>query len=361
MYIDFIPIESYSFFFINVIFLTTILSFVNLYYSSFNSKSNITYLKIIAPIVLLFVILYIGLRPLDEVFGDMLTYNYQFNGYVEGAQISSIKDVFFHLFMKFCSTTMSANFFFLVCAMLYVLPLYIACKKWFHVYWFYAFLMLVGSLSFWGYGVNGIRNGIATSLFLLAISREKYIYQILIFLVSIAFHKSMLLPLTAYILTFFNNNNRYYFFFWLFSIPLSLALPDFFQNLFASLIDDNRGAYLLSQTQGDKFSKTGFRWDFLLYSATGVYAGYFFLFKKKINDKLYAKLVNIFLISNAFWVMVIRASFSNRFAYLSWFMLAVVVFYPFLKIAILKNQNKKTAIIMFLYVSFTYVMSFLDK
>ena len=98
MYIDFIPIESYSFFYINIIFLITILSFVNLYYSSFNSKSNITYVKTIAPLVLLFVILYIGLRPLDEVFGDMLTYNYQFNGYAEGAQISSIKDVFFHLF-----------------------------------------------------------------------------------------------------------------------------------------------------------------------------------------------------------------------------------------------------------------------
>ena len=39
----------------------------------------------------------------------------------------------------------------------------------------------------------------------------------------------------------------------------------------------------------------------------------------------------IYLTANAFWILVIRSSFSNRFAYLSWFLMAIIIFYPFFK------------------------------
>ena len=31
----------------------------------------------------------------------------------------------------------------------------------------------------------------------------------------------------------------------------------------------------------------GFRWDFLVYSASGVFAGWYYIFKQKYQDKLY--------------------------------------------------------------------------
>src|SRR5690554_6852874 len=112
MYIDFIPIESYSFFYTNIIYFVTIISFLHLYFLSFRNINNIIYLKLVPPVMLVFIIIYMGLRPLNEVFGDMLTYGYHFERYANGEPITSLKDVVFHLFVKFCSSIMSINAFF---------------------------------------------------------------------------------------------------------------------------------------------------------------------------------------------------------------------------------------------------------
>ena len=56
--------------------------------------------------------------------------------------------------------------------------------------------------------------------------------------------------------------------------------------------------------------------------------------------------------------MVIRSSFSNRFAYLSWFIYPVVMAYPLLRMNIWKDQDRKTALILFFYSGFTFFMFF---
>src|SRR5690606_18818632 len=150
-----------------------LVTFITYFYTQFlkiNDKINLNFITTFGYLILFFVILYIGFRPLDEEFGDMTTYNRQFEFYKECYPITSLKDVVFHIFMKSCAYILSSTYFFLLSAVLYIIPLFIVSKKWFNQYWFYMFLMLIGSLSFWGYGVNGIRNGIATSLFILAIS-----------------------------------------------------------------------------------------------------------------------------------------------------------------------------------------------
>ena len=64
--------------------------------------------------------------------------------------------------------------------------------------------------------------------------------------------------------------------------------------------------------------------------------------------------------ANAFWIMVIRAEFSNRFAYLSWFLYPIVLAYPLLKLKIWpKTQGNKTAVIMAGHLAFTLLMVFL--
>ncbi len=128
---------------------------------------------------------------------------------------------------------------------------------------------------------------------------------------------------------------------------------------FASLgFEDERVLYL---THGniidDDFSSTGFRWDFLIYSATAVFAGWYFIVKKGFNDKVYVTLFTTYVFANAFWILVIRANFSNRFAYLSWFMMALVIIYPFLKQELIPRQHKVLAKVMLVYVAFTFVMN----
>ncbi|RTY92295.1 EpsG family protein [Flavobacterium sp. GT3R68] len=358
---DWIPSENYTLIYYNMLFMVVLLTVLHTQLLGIDERKNKSYLQFTGKIILLFVILYMGLRPVSGFyFGDMGTYNMYFESYQEGNPIIAKDDVAFHLFMKACSYVMTAGTFFLLCAAIYVLPLWYLSKKWFADYWFYAFLLLVGSFSFWAYGTNGIRNGMATSLFIIAlVFTERKAVMIFFLLLACAVHKSILLPTVAYGLTLVQNNPKKYFYVWLAAIPLSLALGGFWENFFAGLgFGDDRMSYL---TEGnineDDFSSTGFRWDFLIYSATGVFAGYYFVIKKGFKDKLYHHLLNIYLIVNAFWILVIRANFSNRFAYLSWFMLALVIIYPFLKQRFFLKQHQVIGYVLIAYFTFTYLMN----
>jgi hypothetical protein len=75
------------------------------------------------------------------------------------------------------------------------------------------------------------------------------------------------------------------------------------------------------------------------------------------SDPLYARLVNTYLLTNGLWVLVIHASFSNRFAYLSWFMMPWILLYPFVPGKV--NDRPRTAFIaaiLFIHYLFTYFM-----
>lgn len=352
MSLDFIPLELYTPLYYYILLLVMLIIFSELNNSGYK-KSKLGLLLVG------FIIFYMGLRPVSYYFGDMGTYAKIFNDFQYNDTSGFENDFVFNFFMKFSSNIMSINFFFLTCAFLYVFPLFLICKKWFENYWFYAFLMLVGSFSFWSYGTNGIRNGIATSLFLLAISRDKKLFQILWIVLAIGVHKSLLLPTLGYVIAQFYNKPKVMVAFWLICIPLSLAAGGFWENFFAGLgFEDDRLSYLTEgNVNEDEFSSTGFRWDFLLYSAAGVYSGWYFIVKKGLEDKIYFWLFNTYVFANAFWILVIRANFSNRFAYLSWFMMALVIIYPFLKKQLVPKQNKVLAFVILIYYAFTFLMN----
>ena len=175
---------------------------------------------------------------------------------------------------------------------------------------------------------------------------------------ALLFHKTLFLPILAYLATYFYNNPKFYFKGWLMCIPLSLVLGGVWISLFSSLgfADDRLSGYLSSSSEEGTFSATGFRWDFLFYSSFGIISGYYYIFVKKISDRFYNHLYGIFTIANAFWVLVITANYSNRFAYLSWFMMAPIISYPMFRYKIWKDQYKTFGIILMLYYLFTYLM-----
>lgn len=358
---DWIPIWSYTPIYYHVLLLVNVFVFIHALRYELNERNNLRVMQITGIFVFAFVLLYMGTRPVHGAFVDMTTYNRRFQLYAEGGPLSGTKDLLFHSYTWTLAQMVSNRVYFFICAAIYVIPCYVISRKWFKKYWFYAFLMLVGSFTFWAYGVNGIRNGIASALFLMALASDKRWIQILWLFLAFNFHASMLLPSAGLILTWFYNQPRGFYYMWLLSIPLSLALPGFWENLFAGMVEDDRASYFTEDKYADSFSSTGFRWDFLLYSATGVFAGSYYLFKKKIEDQTYIRLFNIYLFANAFWILVIRASFSNRFAQLSWFLLALVICYPWLKFYFEKNQHRKLGVIMMAYFGFTYFMAVISK
>ena len=229
-----------------------------------------------------------------------------------------------------------------------------------------AFLFVVGSFSFYGYGVNGIRNGMAAALTLLAFSylkTNRWIALILSFVI-IQIHGSMFLPVCAAWLSLFYKNTKFYLYCWLFSIVLSVSIGGALETYFASLnvVDDERfSSYLLNKNFSDQFSYTGFRWDFLLYSVMPIWLGWYVVIKRKIYNDQYLLLLHTYLLSNAFWIMLIRASFSNRFAYLSWFMYPIVLAYPLLILPVWRCNRRKIVIILMAHYMFTYLMWLIGK
>ena len=354
--IEFVPLEQYYSVYIHVCMGIVIFSLLHSWVLEMPDKKNINYLKTIGFILLVLIVLYMGLRPVSgRYFADMRTYARHFNYYASGGLIVTEKDVFFHMFMKLCASILSLHAFFLACAILYIYPMYKVSKAFFKDYWFYCFLMLIISFSFWPYGVNGIRNGIATSVFLWGIAYyNNKVKMILLLILAVLFHKSMLLVVLAYAITFVFNKPKAYLWFWLACIPLSIALGGFWESLFASLgfEDDRLSGYL----SGENESRGAFRYDFLIYSAFPVFAGWYFIFKRKFQDKIYNHIFNTYLIANAFWILVIRANFSNRFAYLSWFMMAIIIVYPLLKQVFFKRQHTVLGYVYVFYFSFTYFM-----
>lgn len=352
MYIDFIPLAFYTSLYYQILLVVNLLVFLELWRKGLHKP-------LIGISFLLLMLVYIGYRPISGAyFTDMATYATRFELVKMDLPVVLSFDPGFTLLLRICAKTISAHSFFFVCACLYIVPLYFASKKWFRDYWFYAFLMLAGSFSFWAYGVNGIRNGIATSLFLLAVSRDKKIFQIIWLLIAISFHKSLLLPAVGFIITFWYNKPRSFFLFWLAAIPLSLAFPTFWENFFSSFMETRGADYLSANVNADLFSHVGFRWDFLVYSAMGVFSGWYYLFRIGIKDVFYTRLFNTYLFANAFWILVIRASYSNRFAYLSWFMLAIIIIYPWLRYKSEKLKLHHFAWVLLAYYGFTYFMQF---
>lgn len=311
------------------------------------------------------VLLHITFRPIDsKYFGDTETYKRIFDSLSLGWNAMYYnKDIGFYyltyLLTKFCNITS----YFCVMAILYVLPIVYSFKKEFRHNFYVPIILYITSFSFWGYGVNGVRNGVATSLVLFAFFYRKN--NLLFLLSSLAaiffFHKSVLLPILFFLLTRYVNNPKIYLCFWILSIPLYFILGNniisilSIWDMFGS--DDRLNSYFSPGDEYDvrKFSNIGFRWDFVLYSAVPVLLGCFYILKKKFFDAFYLRLFNTYLACNACWILVISVAYSNRFAYLSWFLIPVIMIYPLLKTVIVKNQKKMILLIVVCNLIFTYV------
>lgn len=361
--IDWLPAESYTkVFFHSMLGMSIVLLFHSLSFS-FKNKARLQELASFGNILFVLIILYMGLRPDSIHFGDMNSYRNQFIDYQKGKPFETGKDWLFFYFMYLCSKVMDYTSYFLLIDIVYITPMYLFAKKHFKSYWFFCFFLLIASFSFWTYGTNGIRNGTATSLFIMGLvfynDRKWLMYSF--FVLAFMIHNSLVIPIAAFVIAYsLRNKPKILLVGWLAAIPVSLISGGFWVNLFDrfGLFDERTGGYLdASEEFMENFSSTGFRWDFVIYSGLAIFAGWYFIIDRKLNDKFYNQLFGIYAVSNTFWILVIRAAFSNRFAYLSWFLMAPVIIYPLCKFDIIKNQYKTLGGVIFLYFAFTYFMN----
>jgi hypothetical protein len=231
--------------------------------------------------------------------------------------------------------TDSTVFFFGITSSIYTLLYVLVCKRMTKGKATLSLLTLCfGGPFFIAYLDNTLRAGMALSIVLLAFTflRQSRIKAGILAVAAIGIHTSMLLPVGALTLAYYYPKPRVYYAFWFLSIIVSLVAGSTFSHLFANMMDDQRMSEYLMQDADIAALRynVGFRWDFILYSLLPLVVGWYFIVKKNFKDKMYLTLYSAYIIANIFWILVIRAPFSDRFAYLSWFMIPFLYGYPLL-------------------------------
>jgi hypothetical protein len=325
-------------------------------------KGSSSLLPILLSIVLIF---WLGNRPLSGVyFGDTSNYalSYALNSGESDVDMDWNHEWVWGALMNSCKGAgFSVSVFFTIVEAGYILSVLWAVKRLMPENTLLGILFVFSSFSFFSYGVNGLRNGLACHLIILGISflaDKRYVPCTVLFLTALGIHRSTMLPIVAAVTgAFFLKSPKYSIYFWLASIFVSLVAGGAITSFFASLgFDDRMTSYTDTTKDMSEFSQSGFRWDFLLYSSMPVLMAWYVCVKKEVSDTWYDLITTVYCLSNAFWIMVIRSSFSNRFAYLSWFIYPIVIAYPLANLAVWEDQDYKTGVILFAFCGFTFFL-----
>ena len=330
--------------------------------NSFQQKGSHLFWPFLFCLVLTF---WIGLRPNSFAFGDTVNYAREYNNL--NPRLVSMDwsgEWIWQWLMNGCKAAgFSLPVFFTIVAAGYVLSAFWAVKLFLPKDPLLGTVFLLSSLMFFPFAVNGLRNGLACHLVLLGAAwlfDDEWVPGSLTLLVAIGFHRSVLLPILAIVLArFLFRNVRYVIVIWIMAIFVSLVAGDVFANFFANLGVDDRMSQYTSITDMSEFSKAGFRWDFLLYSAAPIVMAWYICIKKDLQDNWYNAICTVYCLCNAFWVLVIRSAFSNRFAYLSWFLYPIVIAYPLVNMPIREDQDRFTGWILIAYAGFSAFMWFI--
>ena len=366
--IEFIAYYYYSTvyycFFVVVCWLTTI------YYVGSNTQkilhsegSPSQPLAIFLTIVVAF---FLGLRPIaGGDFGDTIAYSNHYILLNHYAPVDFSTEWLWENFQLFSKRVLGLNVheFFVLDDLLYFGGMLICSILVMRKNLWIGMLFFFTGFQTYSFAINGLRNGLACSMVLVAIAllanRRKKFVAVILMLLALFIHRSSMLPsVMALTSLFYLKDTKVALRFWYASIVLSLFAGPAFEHFFASLGFDDRMSAYTAEGSSDGLLYSGFRFDFLFYSAFPVWMIWYVTQRRKFNNPEYSVYANTYLLCNAFWILVIRASFSNRFAYLSWFLYPLVIAYPLMRMNLWKDQDRKTAIIFFFYTGFTFFMFF---
>lgn len=280
------------------------------------------------------VVLVLGFYPIEWGVGsDRANYAHIFMDFQDG--MTSIRnddsELGFRIYDYILSRFIDVRMYFIVTAAVYVMNYAVAIYRTVRNNSAWLLIAVVLSMGFTGYSLNTMRAGLAISFLILAISfYESKIKAIILCLIAFSIHKSTLLPSAMFFVAMHFNKTALYYKLWLISIPVSFVAGNFFNSFFEGFVasSDDRAGYL-TNVENTHYN-VGFRIDFILYSLAPMAVGAYYIFIQNFRERFYEILYNMYLLSNMFWIFVIRANYSDRFAYLSWFLIPFVLCYPLL-------------------------------
>lgn len=332
--------------------------------SKYKTKNNNSTIYATIILISISLSLFIGFRPLNSIFADMWNYYFAWGREVySGFSWSDSNYIFDNIYKGMAASGISVDLFFLLIASVYFIVAGLACIKLFGKNALIAYAVFLGAFSTFSYGVNGIKAGAASSIFLLALAywKNKKFAALLLFL-SLGFHHSMIMPICAYVVSILYKNDKHYLYMWIICLIVSAAhftsIMDFFGEFLADK-DEHGASYLLPE--GDAVYITGFRLDFIIYSSVPVFLGYIAIFKRDFINDTYSFIWRTYLLTNSVWILCMYASYTNRIAYLSWGFYPFVLLYPFVHKSSSMNIKSNLNKIVYLHFFFTIFMNLIYK
>lgn len=368
---DFIPVGDYTPIFNYTVLILILIAFFQCNSGSILEEQNVKSNYGIGIIFTIILIFYMGLRPVSGVFGDTINYAAEFytQAHSQKPFVWETKgEWLFHNLMGLYARNSDVHMFFLTVSCVYIGTLWLATKRMFAEYNYIPFLVILSMFTFWNYGVNGIRNGMAASMIILSYALiDKLPLAIGLAYLATGVHSSTMLMIAAAVLAWFVKNSKLYLGAWFLCLVASFAAGTAIQTrlmalpMFSDGDDGRMNAYVSGANQAGEVIVTSmtFRWDFVAYSGMAVAVGYYFIMKRKFADEYYHWLYNIYLTTNAFWLLVIRANFSNRFAQISWFVMPLVLIYPFFKERFWEDHERKLGYALLIFYVFTFYFNIL--
>lgn len=195
----------------------------------------------------------------------------------------------------------------------------------------YFVLCVISCMGFVSYGSNTIRAGFGIAMLIMAFSIDRKIIKLCLAIVSIGCQMSMILPVCSYFAALhLLKKHRWCEYVWLLCLLISstTSVISDIMTLFASF--DARAEGMVNYSGTSDVYNVGFRFDFVLYSIIPILFVKYNIKNLINNDYLYLLVYRIYLLSNAIWLLLIRIPFSDRVAYLSWFMIPFLLMYPVL-------------------------------
>ena len=332
------------------------LIYLLIYTFSKERRYRIKNVSLLGSLLLLFILsILIATCPYEE--GDRLGYATSYisfsNYYLTPEEAKdfgwAILNIICGRFLKISIT----QFFFII-AVIYVSSFYIFARKYIkHQYIGYFILLSVGALGFKNYGINTLRAGLGLALLYYSMYFDKRLLKLILLFFAVLIHKSMIIPIGAFLLAGIIQSKKYTYYIWFFCLVISIInidLSGFFEEF--GFIDNRIDTYVDSMSSIGGVYNKGFRVDFLIYSTIPMFIEYYYT--KRIafaKEKFYSHVFRAYLIANAVWLLVIRMAYSDRMAYLSWFMIPFITLYPVLTYP---NKFKEPQTVV-LFVMYTFI------
>ena len=330
-----------------VVCIVPIIAFFLLAYNS-NPSLNKAITQYLGVTFVLFVVVIVGFRPIGpNGFNDTEMYI----NWLERPNLKLLlaKDLLFGLYIYVCSFFLSSRVFFVLTVCISVGLLYWSSVRLAGRKWFLFFMCTAVSLYFWNQQVFTIRQGIAAMLFTSGVLNRNPVSKIILCISAVGFHFSFALPLLCYGIIYLLNDVRILTGMWLLSVVIAYFCNKNITSISGKLITDTRLDNYWLQNAIDIIDQN-FRWDVILYSGILLAVGLWN--QRYLKDRDYTRIVSLYIFINIFVIIMtpFTDGFIHRFAYLSWFLSPLVIFYPMFREKSF-NIKKFALIIVFLYFS----------